>query len=422
MLLQMVKKDLLMFWRRPRELIVLLLMPFVLICILGNALSAVNNGEIPDISVKVGVIQKDHPEKGIEQIMEDLNNLPIPGEQKNQIKNGISKFHPIAVLTEEIFKSNELKDIIKVEQISEQEAEKNKKQYSGIIEIPENFTYDFYRKAIFHEKKEPQLKVQLNESEGLEAGVLRDILSTFQQDMSLIAAANSDGFHPESMDLLKQTHRSLGSIETITAKEPISSVAYYAVGMSVMFIFYVASTVATYAYEQKESLVFNRIILANVPVFIFFLGIFVSATIVAFCQLNILYGLAAVIFKVHWPNFINYLAITVALSLMIGGFAVFLSSLSYRSNYKKTSNIFSSFLVPILTFVGGGFFPVSQLGKSFEKFSSYTPVGAGVSAYLKAMQGYPIGKIYTELLAIVILAMILITFALILQPKRGEAV
>ncbi|WP_034669195.1 hypothetical protein [Bacillus methanolicus] len=124
MLLQMVKKDLLMFWRRPRELIVLLLMPFVLICILGNALSAVNNGEIPDISVKVGVIQKDHPEKGIEQIMEDLNNLPIPGEQKNQIKNGISKFHPIAVLTEEIFKSNELKDIIKVEQISEQEAEK----------------------------------------------------------------------------------------------------------------------------------------------------------------------------------------------------------------------------------------------------------------------------------------------------------
>ncbi|EIJ81898.1 ABC-2 type transporter [Bacillus methanolicus PB1] len=422
MLFQMIKKDLLMFWRRPSELIVLLLMPFVLICILGNALESVINGEIPEIKLKVGVIQKDHPEKGIEQIVEEMNNLPIPEEQKNQIKEGINEFHPTAVLTEEIFKSKELKDIIKVEQISEKDAEKNKKQYSGIIEIPENFTYDFYKKAIFHEKKEPQFKVQLNKSKGREAGILRDILSTFQQDISLMVAANSKGFNSDSMDVIKQMHLSMGSIKTISAKEPISAVDYYAIGMSVMFIFFVASTVASYAYAQKESLVFNRIILANVPVSIFFSGIFVSAAIAAFCQLNILYGLAAVIFKVHWPNFMNYLAITAAMSLMIGGFAVLLSAISYRSNNEKTSSIFSSFLLPIFTFIGGGFFPISQLGKSFEEFSIYTPIGAGISAYLKAMQGYPIGEIDTELLFIVILAMILTAIAVMLQPKRGETV
>lgn len=52
--------------------------------------------------------------------------------------------------------------------------------------------------------------------------------------------------------------------------------------MSVMFVFYISTTVAGFAYQQKEELLYERILLANVPKFVFFAGVFTVAFILSF--------------------------------------------------------------------------------------------------------------------------------------------
>lgn len=84
MLWQMIKKELLMIWRRPRELIVLLLMPFVLITILGSALGALNNNEEVEVTAKLAVVVEDEADQAQQQVIEKIRQSNA-AEQKKQL-------------------------------------------------------------------------------------------------------------------------------------------------------------------------------------------------------------------------------------------------------------------------------------------------------------------------------------------------
>lgn len=419
MLIQIVKKDLLMFWRRPRELITLLLMPFVLIAILGTALSAINDGETVDLDIKLAVIQKDDPALAESKMIEGMKQSHIPKKAQEQIVAGMREFNPTNLLLHNVLESKELKKTIKVEKLDHiPTTDKEKLKYSGIAIIPDDFSYKFYQHSFLGKGASPEISLQVNESKTLESKVLKDIFTRFQEEISLYTALNSANINPE--ELQAKMGKEIGEVSTIAKKRPINTVSYYAIGMSVMFIFYVASTIGSLAYEQKESQVYNRILLANVPKLNIFIGIFIATLIVVFLQLNILFGLSAIIFDVHWSNIAGYFLVSLLLSIMIGGFAVLLSAVSYRAKSDKTSSVFGSFLVPVLAFLGGSFIPVAQFGEGFEKISSYTPGGAGISAFMKMMQGYPLADISSQIISILVAVFLLFVIAYIIQPKRGD--
>ncbi|MFK4998623.1 hypothetical protein ACI2OX_18955 [Bacillus sp. N9] len=54
---------------------------------------------------------------------------------------------------------------------------------------------------------------------------------------------------------------------------------------------------------------FNRILLANVPSWLYMVSVFFSATFIAFLQLVILFSGAAIFYGVHWPNFAAFYAL-----------------------------------------------------------------------------------------------------------------
>ncbi|MDZ5470285.1 ABC transporter permease [Bacillus sp. 31A1R] len=423
MLRQIIKKDLLLFWRRPRELILLLLMPFILISILGTALSSINDGKTPEINIKLAIVQKDDAEEGISAVIEKLDKMGLAEERKSAAIEGMNQFNPIQILLNDVLNSEELKDSIKVEIYENEMSSKEEQKYSGTLEIPENFSAQFYQHAFLGSNNAPQLLLKLNESSPLEASVLKDILASFQEELTLWSAVHSIGINGEELQKkISQEIEDIRKIESVSKKNTINNVSYYAIGMSVMFIFYVASKVATFSYEQKESGIFGRLLLANVPAHIFFSGIFISTFILAFIQMNILYGLSAIFYDVTWPNLLNYFVITILMCIMISGFAVFLSSICYRVNSDHASQLFSNFLVPVLAFLGGSYIPVSQLGASFENISKFSPGGAGTSAYFKAMQGYSLEDILTQMITILAITVILVICAVFIQPKRGESV
>src|SRR5690625_6912958 len=48
-------------------------------------------------------------------------------------------------------------------------------------------------------------------------------------------------------------------------KEPVDAKEYYTIGMAVMNVLFIASTIGSYAYREKRTHVFNRIIVADIP-------------------------------------------------------------------------------------------------------------------------------------------------------------
>lgn len=420
MIAQLIKKELLMVWRRPRELVILLFMPFVLITILGAALGSIIDGEAPDLNIKLAVIQKDDIEGGEEKIVDKVESLPISSEEKTAAIEGIKSFNPLRILLEDVFASKEFKDSIQVIELENEPSAKEALKYSGVLEIPAGFTEQFYLHSFFNVEEVPSLNLKLNESSALEGSVLNDIFSSFQEEISLWSALPSLGVDPETIQ--DKLISNVGNTETVTKRKPINAVTYYAIGMCVMFMFYVAGNAAALALEEKENQIYGRILLANVPIPIFFIGIFVSTIVVTFMQMNILFGLSALIHDVRWPNVFDYFVVTFLLSVMVGGFAVFISAINYRSNSRSATQVFSSFLIPIIAFIGGSFIPVSQIGGIFEEISQYSPGGAGISAYYKIMQGYTLSDISGQLLSVSITTVLLLFLAFLIQPRRGESI
>lgn len=418
MLFQLIKKELLLFLRRPRELIILLLMPFVLITILGTALGSFASNETPKLTIKLAIIQNDQFQEAEKEMIERLNTLPIPNEEKKIAIAGIEQSNPVKVLLENVLGSEELADFIETVELQEVPTGKDALEYSGILVIPENFTQQYYNYVFLKEGKAPEFNLRLNESSGLSGSILKDFFISFQKEITFWTGAGESGINTEALqEKLKDT---VGETSSLSEKKIISTLAYYAIGMSIMFMFYVAGNTAELAYEEKENRIFGRLLLANIPLALFFSGIFAATALIVFLQMNILFGLSALIFSVSWPSIVDYLVVTLLLSMMVGGFAVLLSSISYRANSPKITQFFSNALIPIIAFFAGSFIPISLFGGAMETISKFSPGGAGFTAYYQLMQGYSLTDIAEQLITIVIITILLVLAAFIVKPKRGE--
>src|SRR5699024_11296766 len=83
--------------------------------------------------------------------------------------------------------------------------------------------------------------------------------------------------------------------------------------MVVMNVLFMASSISSFAFVEKERHIFNRIILADIPGSIYFIGVFFAATVFAFIQMLLIFGFAWIAFDVTWPKVGDFLCITAAL-------------------------------------------------------------------------------------------------------------
>ena len=208
--------------------------------------------------------------------------------------------------------------------------------------------------------------------------------------------------------------------ETITLKgrKPLSSFAYYAVAMSVMFVLYTASFMARVAIMEKENRVLDRIKLAKVPIWKFLTGKWISASLVVIMQLLLLYGYAALAFQVYWSDLFSFFLVTILFSLVVGGISVLLTVLSYRFHSSKIESTFSSSIVVILSLFGGSFVRLDLFLGSLARIGNYTPNGAALNAYIKVMQGYSLSEISHSLLVLSAFIGVLLLLIFLIQERR----
>ncbi|WP_047982854.1 ABC transporter permease [Ornithinibacillus californiensis] len=416
MVWNIIKKQGLLFLRNPQELLLLLALPMILITILSTALGGLINGGSSPISINVAFIEHGDEQREVEKFLRDIEEQ-LPPQAVEEVRANIEQMLPITIIKESIFGNEEISEFIEVDylNVSKREDVLNNDEYTTLIEVPENFTYDTLTNLVFDSGKVPSLILMQNEGQQVGTGVINNLLTQFQEQLTL---GEFLGKNQIDMDNLQLTSDVKGEIVTINEQEPVSSKAYYTLGMVLMNVLFLAGAIGSYAFHEKQIHVFDRIMIANVSRWSYFIGVLLSGTIFAFIQCLIIFGFSRVVFGVTWPDLTAFFLITLAFSLSVGGIAVLLVAISYRINTETITNFFTSIIVTLFAVLGGSFAPIGDYSKVIQFLGNLTPNGASMTAYLTILRGEELLKIGNEILYLIGFAAAAVVIAVLCFPKR----
>ncbi|GLO65523.1 hypothetical protein AQ616_10695 [Oceanobacillus sp. E9] len=416
MILQLIKKQLLLLLRNPIQLLMLLVLPIILIVILSTALSGFMQGDNPQLTLKIAWLEQQDETSQVDEFLENMNELDVSSDAFPD-KDAL---HMTTTLREDVFLSEELSSMIELQQIDESEKEKimEDADYTAIIEVPEDFTLELLQAIAFENNSVPQLELFVNQEHQIGAEVVESIIHNFNE----ILVMNQFMEESELPITFEELYNNevTGEIKHIEQRTPISSQAYYTIGMAVMNALYVASTLGFFAYREKEIHVFDRLIVADMSRWKFFFSVLISGAIVSFLQLLFIFTFSWLVFKITWPSIMSFLTISLFLALAVGGTTVLLTAISYRINSEEIIGFFSGIIVSIFAFLGGSFFPVGELSPLIQQIGNLTPNGASLSAYIQLLQGASLREIASYILVLICFTFLSILLAVISYPKRGS--
>lgn len=415
MFIALLKKQIKILLRSPSEILTLFVMPIVLILILSFALGSVMEGDSKMTTIELAIIQHDDEKEQMQRVIDALPpNLALDEQAIENIEHSL----PVSMLLQELNSNKEMQELIHVtllESKSLAEVKKNGK-YDVVLEIPKNFT-KAHLNAKFFDDEEPILNVYLDESEQITSTVVKDILDYFQQQYTLHTALSESNIQMDNTKLTKdEIHSTIRSVDSL---EEVSSSVYYTFSMTVMFMLYVAGTLASQSFIEKNTHIFDRILIARIHPGTYLFSIIVSSIVFSLLQVLVLFAFSHFVFNISFASWELFLLLSVVFSIVIGAIAALLSSINYQSNSAGASNLFSTALVAILAFFGGSYFNISSLSPLIAKVGMVTPNGAALDGYLKIVQNASLNDILPNITVLSIIAVLLMLLAFLLFPKRG---
>ena len=419
-----LKKDLLVLFRDRTELIVLLAMPFILIAILGFALSGLLSGNSEVLSMEVAVVQEDDEQQGLDRFAEELEKSNMPAQVQSGMMAAAEESSPSSLLLE-VLRDESLSSLVTVNEMGAAAAKRSleEEEVVAILTIPKDFTFHSLQKMILGTGSGSELQLMISDYAETQSEVFHDILAEFVWSLNfesaIARAANGEGIAPE------EAPPQLGGVESVSAVEPISSFQYYTIGMAVMFALFVGATISGMAYVEKQQFVFNRILLSNHHPFVYLGGKAISAALVTFLQFCILFFFSSLIFGAFdltnlsfWPGM---LLIAVSLASCVGALTAFLTALTMRFNNDTITTVFAGGVVTVFAFLGGSFTPTEGMPVFVEKLGGWTPNGAALNAFLLWVQNLEISLLWEPLSRILLITIVLAILSLLIFPRKGEA-
>ena len=419
MIFQMIKKQFLQFLRNPVEILLLIGLPIILITILGNALGNLIDGGEVDLTFKLALIEHEDEALQVENFVTELGSDDLPDEVITEIATIAESLAPIETF-KEMLHSEELNDMIIVEEAHARELDaiKADDSYATIIEFPKNFSADVLENILLDGKMNPEAIIHYKVGSEIAGNIIRQIVTMYQVEYTLGTFLGNNGIDPQQLQKMGTEFKQ--EVSSVNLHDPVSAKAYYTIGMIVMNVLFMATTIAQYAFRERRSHIFNRMIIADFSRWVYFIGILLNALIFAWIQALLVFIFAYFAFDVIWPNLPDFLIVTCFFTLAVGGLAVLLTAISFRSNSEQIISFFSGVVVTIFAFLGGSFFP-SGTGSFLQNLGDYTPNGAAMSAYLSILRGETIADNKDHLVFIACFAIGAIIIGVISYPKRGAA-
>lgn len=345
--------------RDRKSLVSMLVIPVLLIAILGNAL-----GNSEDFAAKnIGKI----------------NVLYVNNASGNNGEN-----------FENFINLKEFSDIIKPTKIDNIEEGKKlieKKQYEALV--------------IYDESIEGNFKVVGSDYNSLKVSIVKNIMDAYADKANSFEALAKLKTRDFS---IKQYNNVDSDVITISGQKPTAT-DYYAITMLIMIIMF-GAIYANFAIDKDYySVVGGRIKSAPVRLWEVFLGEGIGVVFTLLWQIIILLTVARFVFKVNFGNGLPVILITtLSLAVMSTMLGIFACMATKKGLYGLA---LLNILVPILTFLGGGFVKIDFGSGILGKLSHMTPNYLAQDAIFKSIYGGSSRDILLNILGIWILTFIL---------------
>lgn len=410
MIWHVVIKQARIFWRNRQHLILLLAFPLLLISILSTALAGLMGNSEETFDIEITLVEHENEQEQVDHWLNENSEVVLS-------EAVIPSLSVIERLKEDVFGTIDNVMITEVSPDEKEQVIKNE-DYDILIEAPAGFTEQFLDTMLLEEEPGPSLQIVKNTDQMLRANVAEEIITKYQEQLMMHHFAATQTIDASEINEIAESITSI--FTTIDQLKEVSTKEYYTVGMAVMNVLFIASTIGLYAFQEKQSNVFNRIILANVSPWTYFTGIFISGFVFSLIQLLFIFGMAWLFFDVVWSNIAGFLLITIALASAVASIAVLLTSISFRVNTAMAMSFFSTVIVTISSFFGGSFSPIGEASETIAWIGNSTPNGASMSAYLAILRGSQISEVSTYIIYLFLFSFALVAIAVWTFPKRGN--
>ena len=415
MLISMIWKDLLVILKDKKSLIITLCMPAILTTILGFAFQGMMSGGLSMDRANIAVVSLGSRERDIERIREFLDGPGmegrISGEQKRDLLELLDDMDYESILYDDVLGSEEVAEFIQYERMGLEKAKTllERGELDAVVVLPEGFTYNTFMNLAMPFRNPVTIEVIKHPDRSIKGEMVSGIVKGFTDALSAgIIAKNVllETFIENNVGD-KATREIQGLVSgmydvgvrdvrvdrvTVEGKRALSSFQYYAVGMAVMFILYVAADGGQYAMDEVNNGTYRRLIAAGTGRWRFFASRFAATTLFAIMQFTVLKYYSAFAFKTDWGSPLGVALLSVFLAVAVGGLSVLLSALNLRLKNSRATIVFQAVVIQVFALLGGSFFPVSGI-PVMRKLGSLTINGAAMSGFLKLMMGYGLAEV-----------------------------
>lgn len=332
------------------------------------------------------------------------------------------------MLKNDVFKSKDIKSTITLKEVNSYDEGKklvDKKTAAVFVYLPKDFTNSFVA------DKKTNVTIVGSLSSPKDKSIVENILERFIKNIKTIFTeedtlsenlnSNTKLTKEDAQKIIEQIENdngfstTLSKISTNNNKKPISIMQYVCIGITVMFSLLTAFILVHRIVDDRLNNTIFRIKSTPTLNIQYALGKLTGIVFAMVMQMTIVIIVTSLVFSLNWGNVLYILLITTVYSFCLGS-AILLWGL-----VAKNQTSVSSLASPILygfSFLGGSFISKDALPDSLQPIQAIIPNGKAINCYLNVCQGMGLNSIYKDLIALLIIGLIFLGFALSVYNGR----
>ncbi|WP_018930425.1 ABC transporter permease [Gracilibacillus lacisalsi] len=417
-----IKKDLFLFLRDRKELVVALLLPIVIIFVLNLAFDGLfDSNEEATLDIHLALVNQDNQEKVTESLQEKLIEEGSFDEMEaTAIAEQASYADPVEALAN-FLESEDLQNWVTIHDLDETEAidQVEQGEIDGMLVIPNDFTVESLYAAFTGEPPAVSLAYKMEE-ETANNGTMYDIINGFIDNLNYQFAMQQIAGSNEVEVVQPQ-----GGVEQLGEGETFTMSQYFTLAMGILFALFLSITVAAKTGEEIRQQVFDRILVTNSHPMLFLIGKMVSTFILAWLQISIVFGLAHLILDVFPGRSLDFwlgvAVITLLFALAVAGLAAVFTSIALQMHNIDAANGVFNVIAMVLAVLGGNFVPIYVFPDWMQRVSEWTPNGLTLSMMMEWLQYQQVSSLIMPSLMLVGFFVLCTLVGLAMYPKRGGA-
>ncbi len=414
------KKDLLVFWRDRKEILLAVFLPIILIVILNTAFSGMFSSDAESIHINLGLVLEDDDTAGLEQFAKKVESLEIAPDEKQRIMEQAMQIGVNQQLTG-FFKNPELAEWVTVQEVTKEEARKlvEMEELDAYIKIPNGFTNTVLSAAMLGNESKMGVTIHAKE-QSTELSAIEDVIHQFMNTINMQLALGQMG----ELNQATQPELPQGGKELVDDVDSYTFPQYFTIGISTLCALFIAQTIAVKTITEKRERVFNRIILSNSPPFHYLMGKVLSTFCLAWIQMMLTYGMIQLVLEV-FPDksatfWIGLFLMITLFSLAVAGLSGLFTSIAL--SIKDTNSAAGIFTMVVMMFgaLGGSFFPLQGLPEVIQRIGEWTPNGVTQTALIQFIQYEKLQDLVIPLSLLLGFFVLCLIIALFTFPRRGR--